>query len=383
VKILHYIPTYAPAWQWGGPVRSVSDLCEALVVQGHDVTVFTTNAGLNKGDVPENGAEVVRNGVKVHYFPQIPGMGIKSPALEEAVTIRISEFDLLHVTAIWQRTGPAACRAARQAGVPYVISPRGALGPYSWQRGRLKKLLYYWLWERANLQGAAGFHYTSTMEAAECERFRFDKLACNVPNGLDIRRWSRNEAAGLAWRKVNGVGLGAKVLLYAGRLHHKKGLDLLPSVFEQLDDLDWLVAFVGNDDDGTGALLREQFAARRLIARVRFLPVALPEDLVAAYSAADVFLLPSRHENFGNVVVEAAVCGCRVLVSEETGIGFEISSLGAGERLPRSAVCWRDAIRRALATSELSPGTVESLRIAFSRARAASEIEKFYLRVVS
>ena len=224
MKLLHYIPTYAPAWQWGGPVRSVSGMCEALARLRHEVTVFTTNAGLEDDPAIPANRPVMRNGVKVHYFPRQAGYGIASSALEQAVAAHAGEFDLIHVTAIWQRTGAAACRAARKAGVPYVISPRGALGPYSWRRGRVKKLAYYALRERRSLCQASGFHYTSQMEAGECEPYRFGRPSCIVPNAIDLEFWRRDPAAGAAWRQQHGIASGDCVLLYAGRLHHKKGL---------------------------------------------------------------------------------------------------------------------------------------------------------------
>ncbi len=141
LKILHYIPVYAPAWQFGGPVLSVSQLCEQLAVQGHEVEVFTSNTGLaEKNNIPFN-QPILRNGVQVTYFEQERGMGIRCPGMEEAVKQRAKEFDVIHITGIWQRTSRAACHTAKKFGVPYILSLRGALGPYSWQQKSLKKIV--------------------------------------------------------------------------------------------------------------------------------------------------------------------------------------------------------------------------------------------------
>lgn len=302
--------------------------------------MLTTDAGLKQGNIPGRGREVSRNGVKVHYAPQVPGYGIRSPALEAAIGEFAENQDLIHVTAIWQRTGPAACRAARAAGVPCVISPRGALSPYSWKRGRWKKLVYYLLYERRNLSEAAGFHYTSAMEAAECESFRFGKPSCVVPNGIDFQRWRRNGAAGAAWRKRNGIPADARVMLYSGRMHHKKGLDLLPEVLSRLSKPDWRIVFVGGDDDATGQKLEVEFRRKGLADRVRFLPWVDSGALAETYSGADILVLPSRHENFGNVALEAAACGCWILASEKVGIARQLAELGAGECLPLNVDAW-------------------------------------------
>ncbi len=363
---------------WGGPVRSVSTLCEELARQGHDVTVFTTDAGLGPADIPMRTAAVLRNGVKVHYYPRDPGFGIKSSALEEAVRVRAKEFDLIHVTAIWQRTGTAACRAAWAAGVPYVISPRGALGPYSWTRGTLKKLAYYFLHERRNLHTAAGFHYTSAMEKLECRRFRFGQACCIVANGIDFQLWARNEVSGAAWRQAGSMAAGDTVLLYAGRLHHKKGLDLLPSVLDKLQDENWVMAFVGKDEDGTGNRLQAEFSRRGLSSRVRFLPGVDPASLVAAYSGADVLVFPSAHENFGNVAVEAAACGCWVLASAQVGVAHELAALGAGECLPRETAAWATALDRWAGSSFGGNLLRNRLADAFDMKVTAEVMARFY-----
>ncbi len=387
MKILHYIPTYAPAWSYGGPVRSVSALCEELTRQGHDVTVFTTDAGLEKDEKRGEGRPVERNGVTVHYFPRVSGYGIKSPALEAAARQRVAEYDLVHVTAIWQRTGPAACRAARRAGVPYVMSPRGALGPYSWRHGTIKKLFYYFMYERRNLSEAAGFHYTSAMEAAECERFRFGKPSCTVSNAIDLNFWQRDVTAGRAWRHKRGIAEGETVLLYAGRLHHKKGLDLLPEILRQGSDTGqrMRLVLVGPEEDDTAHRLRMRFAALSLDKQVIFLPLTPPEELKTIYSGADIFMLPSLHENFGNAAVEAAACGCWVLASEQVGVARELAASDAGECLVLDASVWIAAIiGRVRKMSQMGDSSIQSgLESRFGVTAMADRMAKFYKQIIS
>ena len=129
MKILHYTGAYAPAWKVGGPVRSVSQICEGLAASGHEVTVFTTNIELEEDPMIIPNQVTDRNGVAVTYFQaERNWTGIRSSGLEAAVRERINEFDIVHVTGVWQPTSMAACRAAESAGVPYVVSPRGGLG---------------------------------------------------------------------------------------------------------------------------------------------------------------------------------------------------------------------------------------------------------------
>lgn len=344
LKILHYIPVYAPAWQFGGPVLSVSQLCEGLAALGHEVEVFTSNAGLNnQPELPFN-EPVIRNGVKVTYFQQEPGIGIHCPGMEQAVTARAREFDIMHITGVWQRTSGAACKAAKNQGIHYVVSPRGALGPYSWQQKTAKKILYYFWQERFNVTNANGIHYTSKQELQECRWLKLPGKSFIVPNGLNTEFWQPALEAAKAWRKSQNLSEDDFILLNVGRLHHKKGLDLLPQALAPLRHLNWRMVFVGGDDDGTKAKLQQQFQAANLSDRVIFLERCEPKKLPAIYSAANLFVLPSRHENFGNVVVESLACGCPVLISDKVGLHDEVVEGGVGWVRSRVASEWTEAI---------------------------------------
>ena len=103
MRILHAMPVYAPAWKYGGPILSVSRLCEALAAKGIDVEVITTNAGLS--EIPESqlGRGTIRNGVAVTYYPVDQPRGpIRSRGLVEALPGVMGRADLLHLSAIWQ-----------------------------------------------------------------------------------------------------------------------------------------------------------------------------------------------------------------------------------------------------------------------------------------
>ncbi|BAB74563.1 glycosyltransferase [Anabaena sp. FACHB-709] len=345
LKILHYIPVYAPAWKFGGPVLSVSRLCEGLAALGHEVEVFTSNAGLeNQSELPLN-QPVIRNQVKVKYFQQEPGMGINCPGMEQAVTARAKEFDIIHITGVWQRTSGAACKAAKNQGVPYIVSPRGALGPYSWQQKTAKKILYYFWQEHFNVTNAAGVHYTSKQELQECHWLQLPGKSFIVPNGLNTEFWQPTLEGAKAWRKSHNIGEDEFIFLNVGRLHHKKGLDLLSQSLVPLQHLNWRMIFVGSDDDGTQVKLQQQFQSANLSDRVLFLERCEPKELPVIYSAANLFVLPSRHENFGNVVVESLACGCPVLISDKVGLHDEVTEGCVGWVRSRVVSEWTEAIR--------------------------------------
>jgi len=393
LKILHYIPVYAPAWKFGGPVLSVSQLCEGLASLGHEVEVFTSNAGLShQPELPLN-QPVIRNGVKVTYFTQEPGIGIHCPGMEQAVTAT-REFDIIHVTGVWQRTSGAACKAAKTQGIPYIVSPRGALGPYSWRQKTAKKVAYYLWQERFNVTNAAAIHYTSRQELEECRWLQLPAPAFIIPNGLNTKFWQPATDEAKVWRQSQNLSKDDFVLLNVGRLHHKKGLDLLPQALAPLRNLNWRMIFVGGDDDGTKAKLEQQFQAANLSQQVRFLKQCEPKQLPAIYSAANLFVLPSRHENFGNVVVEALACGCPVLISDKVGLHDEVAEGGVGWVRRRSAACrqtsgvaqeWTAAIREFIQ----SPSKLQTLTSAstwvesiFSIEKTSQQMANYYISIV-
>lgn len=346
MRVLHFLPMYAPAWQFGGPVLSVSRLCEGLAGLGVEVEVLTTNAGLPELPAHQLGSPQLRSGVRVTYQPvDRQGGTIRSKALEEALPAALEGVDLVHLSAVWQPLGLPVQRAALGRGIPVVHSLRGALGPYSFRRGWWKKVPWYLLRERPLLQRAAALHLTSLQEARELRGRGLSTPRWLLPNPLDLSHLALDPALGRASRRRLGLSDSGPLLLVCGRLHHKKGLDLLPEALEPLRDRAWQLLVVGSDDDGAGERLRRGLEQRGLAERTRWCATLSAQDLGAVYNAADLLLLPSRHENFGNVVIEALACGAAVMVSDRTGVGGDLLSgapAGHGAVLPRRASLWRD-----------------------------------------
>jgi len=345
MKILHFLPVYAPAWQFGGPVLSVSRLCEALVVEGVEVEVITTNAGLPHLPVHDLGCRMLVGGVPVTYYPVDAFRGaIRSRALLEALPRHLDGAHLLHLSAIWQPLGIPLQQAAHHAAVPVLHSLRGALGPYSFRSGLWKKLPYFLLRERPLLQRAAGLHLTSQQEHQELRWLGLKAPRYLLPNPMDLDQLRSDPTLGRHWRQRLGLAAEVPLLLICGRQHHKKGLDLLPPVLEALAENSWQLLLVGADNDGSGHALVKRLQRAGLGNRLRKLPTLPARELAGIYNAADLLLLPSRHENFGNVVVEALACGCAVAISECTGVAGDLLN-GAppffGAVLSRQGEAWR------------------------------------------
>ena len=344
MRVAHMIPVYKPAWQFGGPVLSVSRLCEGLAEEGIHVRVLTTNAGLPDLPKADLGVPIIEDGVEVIRYPvDRQRKVIRSRALTEALPSALANSQLLHVSAIWQPMGLPAQKEALSRGIPVLHSLRGALSPYSLSHGWWKKLPYFYLAERPMLSKVAGLHLTSNQEAEEIHWMGLQTPIHLLPNPLDLKHLKSRDSLRLEWRRNLRLSEETPLLLVCGRQHHKKGLDFLPRILTRQKHLPWHLLIVGSDEDGSGEALLQSLKREGLSARISVEQTMDARELVGVYNAADLLLLPSRHENFGNVVIEALACGCAVMISDRTGVGSDLLSMaptGFGTVLPRQEEYW-------------------------------------------
>jgi glycosyltransferase involved in cell wall biosynthesis len=325
LRILHVVATYYPAVRYGGPIRSVHGLCAALAQRGHDVHVYTTNVdGDSDLDVPL-GAPVDLEGVKVHYFPVSTLRRLYlSPALGSRLRRSVAEFDVVHLHAVFLYPMTAAARAASRAGVPYVVTPRGMLiRDLIRRKSRVVKTAWINLVERTTLARASAVHVTAEVEGEELRALGLPSpgLTC-IPNGVDIPRDFAPLSSGPF------AGLPDRYVLFLSRITWKKGLDRLIAAWQWLPDMPLVIA--GNDEEGYQPQLQDLANSLGVAGRIRFVGPASDAHKWGLYRNAELFVLPSYSENFGNVVAEAMAMGCPVIVTPEVGIASLVESAGAG-----------------------------------------------------
>jgi glycosyltransferase involved in cell wall biosynthesis len=325
LRILHVVPTYYPAVRYGGPVRSVHALAAALSRRGHDVHVYTTNVdGSDDLNVPTD-HPVLLDGVTVHYFP-VPALRrlYWAPALARRLRSDIGEFDIVHLHSVFLWPTWAAARIAAAAGVPYIMTPRGSLiRSLIRRKSRWVKTAWIYLIERRSLARAAAVQVTAEIEAAELRSFGFrtPQIAC-IPNGVE----SPGEPAPISAGPF--AGLPSRFGLFLSRISWKKGLERLIRAWQWVPDLPLVIA--GNDEEHYLPKLRALAQELGIGERVHFVGPASDTHKWALYAAADVLVLPSISENFGNVVAEAMAVGCPVVVTPEVGIAALVAQAGAG-----------------------------------------------------
>jgi glycosyltransferase involved in cell wall biosynthesis len=382
VKILHAVPTYLPAWRHGGPILAVHGLCKALAARGHEVAVLTTNVhGDESLDVPL-ARPVGIDGVEVRYFPV--GATVRplrrlyfAPGLGRAARESAGEFDVIHLHSVFLWPTSAVARAAERADVPYVLSPRGMLVPDLIRaRGRWRKLAWLALAERRTIERAAALHATSALEADEAARLGFPlPPVAVVPNGIDLKPWDGD--LGALSPPVRAVVAGGPFLLFLGRLSWKKGLDRLIPALAVVPGA--VLAIAGNDEE---ALRPELERLAQGTGQVRFLGPVHGPDKAALLHRAAALVLPSRSENFGNVVLEAWAAGRPVAVTPEVGLAGTVREAGAGIVMDGDlGAALGDLLGDPARLDAMGRRGAEAVRERFGWPAVAREMEEVYQKV--
>jgi glycosyltransferase involved in cell wall biosynthesis len=342
MRLLHVAASYLPATRYGGTIVSVHGLCRALATRGHEVHVFTTSVdGPVDSDVPHD-QPVDRDGVNVWYFRSRHARRIYwSPPLGHALHAKVGEFDVVHTHAVYLWPMWRAARAAHQAGVPYVVSPRGMMEKGLIERqSPLLKAAWIGFIERRTFEEAAAIHVTSAREAEELRAFGFNLPPCvEVPNGVDFADTSGTVSPVVA----SAMAMG-RYVLFLGRLHPKKGLDRLVAALQHAPEVSLLIA--GNDESGYREVIMQQATAAGVSSRVRLIGPAWGADKHALLHGAAAVALTSYSENFGNVVLEAMAAGTPVVVTPEVGLSTMVRESDAGMVTAGAPEAIASALRR-------------------------------------
>lgn len=311
----------------------VRALAEGLAQKGHRVTVLTADWGLqkrldlvgekNKTERSAFGWRRNENEVDTIYLPTWLHYRQVSwnPAVKRFCRTHVGNFDVAHIFGIYDLLGPAVAAACRKLSIPYVVEPIGMFIPIV--RNVWLKRIYHHLWGAGMLQGASAIVATSEQE--------FEELAAGgIPRGKIVMR--RNGVVAPekwpergAFRSRLEIPQNTKLVLFLGRLSVKKSPELLLRAFadvkKRLEGMQSQLVFAGPDESGMKAQLEQMAEQLDVSHGTQFAGPLFGQDKWAAYRDADVFVLPSQNENFGNTAAEAVAAGTPVIVTEQCGIG--------------------------------------------------------------
>jgi glycosyltransferase involved in cell wall biosynthesis len=366
MRVLHVIPGVNRAS--GGPASALIGMATAQAACGLDVSVL---AGFRDGESDPNGRQLP--GVALTVVGPCRGALLRADGMAERVAQAVAAADVVHVHGIWEDIQHYAARAARAAGVPYLVTPHGMLDRWSLRQKWLKKQLYL-LWRgRRNLRNAAAVHCTSRAEAEQVEALRLGPASLVEPLGIDWSEFDPLPPRGTFRAAYPRLG-DLPLIVFLGRVHPGKGVEHLIPALSACANRQAMLAVVGPDSRGYRGAMEALAASQGVGDRVLFTGMLRGSDRVAALADADLFALPSDHENFGVSVVEAVAAGTPVIISEHVNIQKEITDAGVG------AVAGTDPIALARVLDEWL-GDAPRRRAAAERARAFARSNYDWLEI--
>jgi glycosyltransferase involved in cell wall biosynthesis len=364
MRILNVTETYAPFLEFGGPPVKVRALSEGLARRGHQVTVLTADWGLEKRlqtSEEKNTAERSpfgwrrrENGVEAIYLPTWLHYRRVSwnPAVKRYCRDWVQKFDIVHIFGLYDLLGPAVAAACRARALPYVVEPIGMFIPIV--RSFWLKRLYHSVLGGRMLQVASSVVATSDQEIEEL-------VAGGISREKVVLRRNGVEPPD-SWpepgtfRRAHGISPDSRLVLFLGRLSTKKSPDLLlkaaAELLKRCEGISVKVVFAGPDEGGVIAGLEQMSSQLGIRKSVEFTGPVFGPAKWAAYRDADVFVLPSQNENFGNTAAEAVAAGTPVIVTEQCGIAPLLAN-EAGLVVPHEADALSEALSRVLGDSKL------------------------------
>jgi glycosyltransferase involved in cell wall biosynthesis len=326
VKILHIISSVNPAG--GGPIEGIKQLGTTLMADGHQVEVASLD--------PQDSPYLPLCGLPVHPLgPATLKYGF-SPRFVPWLRANARRYDAVIVNGIWQYHSFGTWRVLRNSSTPYVLFTHGMLDPWFKRRYPLKHLKkwIYWPWaEYRVLRDARAVLFTCE-EERRLARSSFWLYRCNeVVVSYGTAKPKGDPETELREFFTHYPELRQKRLaLFIGRIHPKKGCDLLIEAFAKELRLqpDWHLVIVGPDQVGWREQLNYRAAQLGLAPRITWTGMLAGAMKWGALRAAEIFVLPSHQENFGIAVAEALAAGVPALVSNKVNIWREIESDRAG-----------------------------------------------------
>ena len=334
MRILQVTQSYYPFLERGGPAVKVRAMARGLARRGHSLTVLTADLGLRGSLIAPDNLRQDRLGWRAEE-DAVETIYLRSLAAYRALTVnpdifrfcreRLSQFDVVHIYGFYDLFGPAAARACRSGKIPYVIEPMGMFRPI------VHNIPLKWAY-RYSLGDSVALHASRVIATAPQEEQELVEEGVPAPqivvrrNGIEIP--NQLPAKGMfrrAWR----IAENAPVVVFLGRLVTKKSPELLLEAFAR-----WQFSARSNSSLPRGILVLagpvehngyqrelEALAGRLgLEAQTLFTGPLYDDAKWSAYRDADLFVLPSQNENFGNTAAEAVVSGTPVLVTDHCGI---------------------------------------------------------------
>ena len=329
--------------RYGGLSAVVPQLSTAVAAQGRvsvALAAFCTPGELYSA---ENFAQLT-----LTEWPASRAAWLRDRALLARFRTLLAQADGVHIHGLWEQSTLVAARGARQQRIPYILSAHGMLEPWALRNKQLKKTLYSAFFERSNLEGAGCLHALTRAEAQDYRSYGCTAPIAIIPNGVRIPATISSEAFFTHFPALRGK----RIVLFLGRIHFKKGLDLLLRAWKKISAR-WPqthLVLAGPDFEGTRARMTALVEQEALGESVLFTGMLRDDLKWSALAAAEGFVLPSFSEGLSVSVLEAMGVGLPVIVSEQCNLP-EVADLEAGWVIPAAAGPLKQALEALLENS--------------------------------
>lgn len=376
MKILQVAAHFSPAF--GGAAGVPYYLSKELARRGHKVTLYTSDLKLSKEYLTID-AEIhaFKTWLSLAGFQATPGM--ISRAEEET-----RHYNVIHMHNYRTFQNIVMHYYAKRYNVPYVLQAHGSLTTF-FQKEKLKKI-FDAIWGYKILRDASKFIAVTQLEIEHYKSMGIDEdKIVVIPNGIDLSEFDNLPKRGEFKKKYN-LGSNQKVILYLGRIHKTKGLDLLVRAFAGLSEslTDARLVIVGSDD-GYLSSLRSLIANLKVDTSILFTGPLYGQEKLEAYVDADVYALPSSYEIFGITILEALACGTPIVMTGACGIADVIDGQ-AGLVVPYDEELLRKALLDILGDDQKRQQFSEKgkllVREKFNWRNIAEQVEALYEKVL-
>ena len=332
MKILHVTSSMSP--QWGGPSQVIADITNSLEKKGVTCSIIAAQGNrVGTSVVNVNASELLLfktsrlSGLWTGYSRNI-GSNLRE---------LVSEHDIVHIHELWHFLHYAAFKAAIELDKPFCITTHGALSPWAITHKRIRKQIYMRLVQRSILEKAFYIHTITPDEGNHIRQLGISTPTFTIPNGIYPESINVNLQDPIMIRRYPELH-GKQIILFLGRIHPIKGLDLLADalgiLIKKHPNIYTIIAGPNEDNYQTNIenILKENGAADNVI----FTGMLTGSDKLSALASASILVVPSHSEVMSIAALEGMASSLPIIITEECQFP-EVSDCKAGIVIKRTS----------------------------------------------
>lgn len=374
LRILHVIPSVAAGT--GGTATALFTMADMLRDADCIVEIATSDdAGPDRQLAPD---DPLRSDSDIHFFPKLFDLYTYTVGFQRWFRAHAYDYDIIHIHALFSHLPIVAARAARRAGLPYVITPHGMINRYGMAHKAAMKAASFRLFERSVLEQAAVIHMTSTAEERDLTALHIQTPVRKIPLAVDPLPPGKGER----FLKDHIELHGCTNLAFVGRINPVKNIEALIDALAILAPRHPALRLIviGDGDPSYLDALKARAVDHNVGERICWAGHLGGQARSDALTAAQIYVQPSLSESFGMSVVEALSLGLACVVSDKVALAEELAAAGHAIIVPPDSKAIAEAIEACLsaATSNtVKPGR-EYAKSAFSRKQIAADMVDMY-----